>query len=122
MEINNQLNSEQPISAQPESATTPSASQPSDSGKKIPAGLIVGIIALVAIIAGVAIAVTIFKSSSPAQPSASATPSSIGQTVQQLPIVNGEDLTSSISQQVNGTVINDVDSQFKDIDANLNQL
>jgi hypothetical protein len=125
METNFQPNVEQSSSAQPQPAApvqnvTNEPKQPK-GGKKIHTGLAIGIVVLVAVIILVAVILMAMNFlPSPIQtPVSSATPSPSVQ-VQQLP--TSEDSTASIGQQIDDTTINDVDSQFKDIDADLNQL
>jgi len=126
METNIQANVEQPSNTQPQPAAPPqnvaNEPKPPKGGKKIHTGLAIGIIVAVAVI--VLVVITLmgmnFLSSPSQTPVISATPSPSIQ-VQQLP-TSEDDSTASISQQLNDTPINDVDSQFKDIDADLNQL
>jgi cytoskeletal protein RodZ len=125
METNFQSNPEQPVPQQPEvpAQNAGNAPQP-ENNKKFPMGLVIGIIAAAVIIAGILIAMTFFKSSpnETQLPAGSGTPLPSDQSYQQLPSSLDMDSTAAISQQINDTVVNDVDSQFKDIDAELNQL
>ncbi len=126
METNFQSNNEQPISPQPEDTAPSAGSAPQPaSGKKIPTSLVVSIIAVVIVVAGVLVVMAFLKSSpnENEQPFVSGTPLSSDQSYQQLPTPSPEeDSTAAISQQLNDTTVEDVDSQFKEIDTDLNQL
>jgi len=126
METNIQSNNEQSPSSQPEFSSPNAGSAPPSAGsKKMSTELIIGVVVLVIVIIGAIAAyaffVSYFSQPQSEESATSPTPSPSTQVVEQLP-TDKEDSTASIDQQINDTTIQDADSQFKDIDADLNQL
>ncbi len=99
---------------------------PPTGGKKMSSGLIIGLVALVVVIIGVALAFILYKPSSKPEPQSQTGPGLSAplpsSEVAQPAASPEEDSTTSINQQLNDTTVEDVDSQFKDVDTDLNQL
>lgn len=127
MDTNIQPNNNQPLEPEPvvPSPNVPAEPTPPAESKKISVGLIFGIVVISVVIIGAAVAYILFTSSF-GQPQneesfVSVSPSPSQVVGQELPM-SEEDSTASISQELEDTTIYDIDSQFEEIDADLNQL
>jgi len=122
METNFQPTGDQSNVQPSKSINEPPLSTSPASDKKIPVGLIVAVVILVF---GALVVWAIFKpllNQPQTTPSASATPSASPKVVQEKLPIAPDDSTASIGQQLDSVSVDDIDSQFKDIDSDLNKL
>ncbi len=122
MDINQSVQNQQ--NQEPQNTSKPACR---GCGKKC---WIIGIIVFLVIVLGVVLALTVFKTTPKAPPqqqaqspqTQNAPASSFDQPAQTPKLPLEEDSTAAISQQLDNVIVTDLDSQFKDIDADLNQL
>ncbi|OGZ34898.1 MAG: hypothetical protein A2174_00305 [Candidatus Portnoybacteria bacterium RBG_13_41_18] len=118
MEINFQDSSNQQSRIAPENA------QPISGGNnKNFKGLAIGIIIILVVAAGAVYAFKLYNPATNLEPQTIRNEQTVWPVDQnQLPVIENEDSTASISQQIDGINILDIDKEFKDIDADINSL